>query len=104
MCIGCPDYVTSCWVCRKPVRGNPERTTPQSFFLMDTLCEHYLERYKTDDANLYDHVWLEHSWEDTEGKIFWSMECADNCIFEQWWPESVVEPVVIAFNEYGPEY
>lgn len=102
MCGMCSDYVVSCWTCTQPMRGSKTGARMgRQYFLMDTLCLHFVERYKTDSASMYDHIRIEHSMEDEDYNDYWVYECDDNCVTEGWWSAELVTAVVDAFNEWG---
>jgi hypothetical protein len=108
MCVLCPDYVASCWICTQPMRGNPDKTTPKQFYLeyndRGKFCQHFTNRYHTDSPAMYDHISRDHSEDDIEGEEYWSYTCVDNCAKEGWYSEEQLKYVVDAFNKWGEQY
>lgn len=110
MCAGCSDYVASCWICTRPMRGNPDRTVGLDFYLemgsQGKFCIHFIERYKTDSPSMYSHISIEHNWDKDDWD--WNKEdpyiCEDNCTTENWYSKEQVRAVVDAFMKWGVEY
>ena len=108
MCGNCPDFVDMCTqgACHTPQGGRYSKYA--KFYFGDTFCEHLAERYGTDDASLYYHVYREHDpydyLDEDETPPEFVRTCEDDCIMNGWYTLEEIERVSRkVFPSDGPE-